>query len=119
MRERYFIDAVDEVLYAGLDDWIQDWQIWDIAATVSATESDTKLYSLGLICSLVSEGLFVPGDFTRDTDGFEAWNGSTEALVGLSCSRWLSATRFPVHENLLWLNITNEGRQRALALNPM
>jgi hypothetical protein len=111
--------AREKVILWGLVDWVELERVHDFVAAEhqGAPVSEVQNETLGLIRSLVTDGLFVIGDLAGPDRRFAPWHTtldeSLHRIRGEYVDRFDDATSWPW---FCWLDLTDEGKRVAESL---
>ncbi|OBK39731.1 hypothetical protein A5658_23840 [Mycobacterium sp. 1245111.1] len=113
------MSARDEVLLRGLIDWVALERIHSIVAQENPGQPLAIIQDkvLGLIRSLVSEGLFEVGNLSSSTGRFSAWHTTLDESI--ERIREVYTSKFddePAWWFYCWLDATEEGLKVAEAI---
>ena len=116
-----FPSALDNILYQGLDDWVQVVQIiYEVEAeAISRGEArsvtEIQEISIAMIAHLVRSDLMVLGDVDRS--GFIEWRlGDVARHIQEVRDRWSALGRTPILGDVCWLKLTEQGELYASSL---
>lgn len=104
---------VEDVLVAGLDDWVFLAEVvWVVKSTRASIEDhDLVEETLKVIRGLLNEGLADIGDVTEG--GFFEWNLPVDVAIERVRSEWKSLGRELYPGDVCWLANTKLGDERA------
>jgi hypothetical protein len=104
---------VDDVLDAGLDDWLMASMVLSIVmiATNAGSSDEASEMTLSVIATMLDEGLVQAGDITEGR--FERWEISTSEAMRLIETEWHQVRGRPDLGEVCWLNNTPAGDTRA------
>jgi hypothetical protein len=106
--------ASDEVVLAGLDDWVQACQVdWAVSGAGPATKEERLLAVQEVLGQLLGDGLVEVGDVVEHK-GFVPWSIDIDAAMTEIAQRWraLEEDR-PNLGDVCWLNLTKHGEEVA------
>src|SRR5262245_7076167 len=108
--------CIDELLRAGLDDWLHAPEVASVAQFVGGATADdlNRDLSLDLVREVVQRGLMKVGDLRKE--GFREWQMTPEAAIARVVREWSALGRRPRLGELFWLEITDEGTMKAKGL---
>ena len=100
---------LDDLVARGVDDWVYDAELLDIAAQHGADEPGDRLtVALGLAAQALIAGLVEAG--TVSNDGFVAWNCTGVLALERIGRQWISlADPLVMLGEIVWLRNTPQG----------
>lgn len=104
-----FGPLVEDVVARGVDDWVSDAELLDIAAGAGAHEPlDRRAIAIGLLAEVLIGELMGAGTLTEE--GFAAWSCSAAEAVTTVTSDWLSRSDpLVMPGEIVWLCNTPRG----------
>jgi hypothetical protein len=100
---------VEDVLAYGAEDWVSiDWIIKVAQRANPPTDESLRMVALGLIASVLANGLMVAGDV--DDEGFHPWEMSGDNAMRRIVANWQAAGLRPDDPYAVaWFSTTEEG----------
>ena len=102
---------VDDLVARGVDDWVYDAEILDIAYRCGLeAPSDRRTVAIGLVAEVLIGGLMEAGNVSDE--GFTAWTCSPIDAVARVAREWLSrADPLVMPGEIVWLSNTTRGTE--------
>lgn len=102
----------EDVLIAGLDDWIYASWVTNSARRVTG-QAHLRTFTIGLIAELLVEGLMLAGD--AGPDGHHPWPCSPGEAIERITREWLTewGDDVPTPGAIVWLSNTQAGNKMA------
>jgi hypothetical protein len=102
-------NLLEDLLARGVDDWVYDAQLLDIAASHGVeSAADRRTLAIGLVAEALIGGFMEAG--TVSNDGFVRWACSADAAVQTVTSEWLSRhDPLVMPGEIVWLTNTARG----------
>jgi hypothetical protein len=100
---------LEDLLARGVDDWVYDAELLDIAATRGVENpEDRRTVAIGLVAEALVGGFMKAG--TVSDDGFTPWPGQAADAVEKIASDWLSRDDpLVMPGEIVWLSNTARG----------
>ena len=109
--------ASDEIILAGLDDWVQPCQVdWAVGGAGPSTKEERLQATVEVVSQLLRDGLMEVGDVLIDK-GFVPWTVGIESALMEIQRRWRALEEdHPRLGDVCWLNLTPLGEEAAQTL---
>jgi hypothetical protein len=106
-------EIIDEVLLAGLDDWVMPCQVDYFAGHQRPDATPDQLIERGIrtVERMLRDGLMEVGDVTDD--GFRSWDVPSAEAVSRIRSEWKRLDRRLEMGDICWLSNTTLGEEHA------
>ena len=102
------MDLIEDLVSRGVDDWVADAELIDIAGRIVTTPVDRRTVAIGLVAEALLRGLVEAGDVSRG--GFAAWGCSAADALERIAKEWLAADDpLVTHGEIAWLSNTASG----------
>jgi hypothetical protein len=109
--------ASEEILLAGLDDWVQACEVdWAVGGAGPSTKEERLAAAIEVVGQLLRAGLMEIGDVLVGK-GFVPWSLDIDAALTEVQLRWMALEEeHPRLGDVCWLNLTPRGEEAARKL---
>lgn len=107
---------VEELLVAGIEDWIYAAIVYDVAYDAASTPEARRILAVGMVCEVLAEGYFVPGKYVAGI-GHVPWDCKIEEALCRVVVDWHEwGDGLPTPGAIVWLDLTKKGKSVALQI---